>query len=614
MHIRMSRWLLPFLLLCHLIGKAQNIALEFRVAPSEKSNFNGAISDFKVRAPRPAEQGAVFVLSPPVTLDSLCRALIAHLRERSYLAASIDSLQPDDGTDHWVGQLHLGPPMRWVRVRPANEISAFWLFSSGYRNYPLENMPLRYDALLAMEKTVLQTAENNGYPFATVRLDSLVISPEGDASALLLVDPKRYISLKGLKINGDIQLPGYFLPNYLGLKPGSPYSRDRVLRLKDQLNSLLFIESTANPTVTFAGNDATVNLFLQKKKASRFDFIIGILPQPQDAGQILLTGSLSAAFQNALSLGERFAIELDRLRPETQKLDVQGSVPYLFGTVFGADGKLNIFKRDSTWVDTHGELGAQYLLSKGNYFRFFWENRSAALLKIDTASIVATKRLPANLDLSQNGFGLESAFSQLDYRFNPRKGWLINLKGSAGFNQVLRNSVIEGLMDPKNPEYRFSVLYDSLSRRSSRFRLETRAECYIPVFTRSTVKLSFRGGGIFSSDPVFANEQYRVGGNKLLRGFNEESLQATRFAVATAEWRLLIGRNSFMGVFTDWGYIENITSRNRIFLRPAGIGAGLNFETPTGIFGINVAAGRPDTGEAFDFRALKFHLGYVSLI
>jgi outer membrane protein assembly factor BamA len=282
--------------------------------------------------------------------------------------------------------------------------------------------------------------------------------------------------------------------------------------------------------------------------------------------------------------------------------------------VFGADGKLNIFKRDSTWVDTHGELGAQYLLSKGNYFRFFWENRSAALLKIDTASIVATKRLPANLDLSQNGFGLESAFSQLDYRFNPRKGWLINLKGSAGFNQVLRNSVIEGLTDPKNPEYRFSVLYDSLSRRSSRFRLETRAECYIPVFTRSTVKLSFRGGGIFSSDPVFANEQYRVGGNKLLRGFNEESLQATRFAVATAEWRLLIGRNSFMGVFTDWGYIENITSRNRIFLRPAGIGAGLNFETPTGIFGINVAAGRPDTGEAFDFRALKFHLGYVSLI
>lgn len=613
MHIRMSRWLLPCLLLCHLCGKAQNIALEFRVIPSEKSNFNGAISDFKVRAPRPAEQGAVFVLSPPVTLDSLCRALIAHLRERSYLASSIDSLQPD-GTDHWVGQLHLGPPMRWVRVRPANEISAFWLFNSGYRNYPLENMPMRYDALLAMEKTVLQTAENNGYPFATVRLDSLIISPEGEASALLLVDPKRYISLKGLKINGDIQLPGYFLPNYLGLKPGSPYSRDRVLRLKDQLNSLLFIESTANPTVTFAGNEATVNLFLQKKKASRFDFIIGILPQPQDAGQVLLTGSLSAAFQNALSLGERFSIELDRLRPETQKLDVQGSVPYLFGTVFGADGKLNIFKRDSTWVDTHGELGAQYLLSKGNYFRFFWENRSAALLKLDTASIVATKRLPANLDLSQNGFGLESAFSQLDYRFNPRKGWLVNLKGSAGFNQVLRNSVIEGLTDPKNPEYRFSVLYDSLSRRSSRFRLETRAECYIPVFTRSTVKLSFRGGGIFSSDPVFANEQYRVGGNKLLRGFNEESLQATRFAVATAEWRLLIGRNSFMGVFTDWGYIENITSRNRIFLRPAGIGAGLNFETPTGIFGINVAAGRPDTGEAFDFRALKFHLGYVSLI
>ncbi|MEO0007663.1 MAG: hypothetical protein RJA20_1859, partial [Bacteroidota bacterium] len=376
MYIRTFCWLLPLLLCCHLSGKAQNITLEFRVAPSEKSNFNGAISDFKVRAPRPAEQGAIFVLSPPVTLDSLCRALITHLRERSYLAVSIDSLQPA-GADYWTGQLHLGPPMRWIRLRPADEISSVWLSNAGYRNYPLEGMPLKYDALLALEKTVLQTAENNGYPFVTVRLDSVVIEADGNTSALLRVDPERYVSFRGLKINGDIQLPAYFLPNYLALKPGNPYSRDRLLRIKDQLNSLLFIESTANPTVTFAGNDATVNLFLQKKKASRFDFIIGILPQPQDAGQVLLTGSLSAAFQNALSLGERFSIELDRLRPETQKLDVQGSVPYLFGTVFGADGKLNIFKRDSTWVDTHGELGAQYLLSKGNYFRFFWENRSA---------------------------------------------------------------------------------------------------------------------------------------------------------------------------------------------------------------------------------------------
>jgi hypothetical protein len=83
--------------------------------------------------------------------------------------------------------------------------------------------------------------------------------------------------------------------------------------------------------------------------------------------------------------------------------------------------------------------------------------------------------------------------------------------------------------------------------------------------------------------------------------------------VGTAEWRLLIGQNSFLAAFADWGYLENITARTRVFLRPLGFGAGLNFETRAGIFGINMAVGRRDPGQAVNFRAAKFHLGYVSL-
>ncbi|MBK8425170.1 MAG: BamA/TamA family outer membrane protein [Lewinellaceae bacterium] len=127
------------------------------------------------------------------------------------------------------------------------------------------------------------------------------------------------------------------------------------------------------------------------------------------------------------------------------------------------------------------------------------------------------------------------------------------------------------------------------------------------------MKLGIRGGGIFSEKPIFANEQYRLGGNKLQRGFDEESLFASRFAVATAEFRLLLALNSYLSVFTDYGYLENETDRIRLFLRPLGIGAGLNFETQAGIFGISVAVGRRDNGQPVDFRTAKFHLGYVSL-
>lgn len=605
------------LILCFSLGYLpvySQISLKMEVNAAEAPAFKANLQDFTAKKITDDSGAVVFALKSATQVDSLCLRLQKHFLQKAYLTASIDTLQKVNDS-LYLAFLHLGPAMRWLRFQPADETSASWLSAVRVKEDQIEGKAVYYQALLKLENSLLTEAENNGYPFASVRLDSLNIDSSGGVSALLRVDPKRFFSFKGLKINGDLKLPRYFLPNYLGLRPGTPYSRARVLRLRDQLNTLLFLESTANPTVTFSGSEATVNLFLQKKRASRFDFIIGILPQPDARdGRLLLTGNISAAFQNALSLGERFSIELERLKPETQKLDVQGAVPYLFGTPFGADGRLNIFKRDSTWVDAQGEIGVQYLLAGGNFLRIFWENKSAALQKIDTATIKSSHQLPPNLDFRQNSFGLELAFSKLDYRFNPRKGWLLSVKGQAGFNEVQRNTIIEGLRDPAQPEFRFATLYDSLAGKSGRFKLECRVETYVPLFSRTAIKLALRAAGIYSDKPVFANEQYRLGGNKLLRGFNEELFQATRYAVGTAEWRLLAGRNSYLAAFADWGYLENLTDRNRYFLRPFGLGAGLNFETKAGIFGISVAVGRQDTGQAIDFKAPKFHLGYVSLL
>ncbi|MEY3194011.1 MAG: hypothetical protein RIQ78_107 [Bacteroidota bacterium] len=587
--------------------------LQLHLSPNDESKFWSALHDFKPKPLRPHGNVATFRLVSPNMVDSLCRDLLLHFQAQSFLAASIDSLTIH-GDSLFTAHCWLGPPIRWITLKPANTESALWINAAGYRTPLFTHEPLHFEALLRLEQRILEQAENNGYPFASVKLDSVQIQPNGGVTAVLRVNKQRFFSFKGLQINGDVKLPKYFLPNYLGIRPGTPYSRERVLRLRGQLQSLLFIENTANPSVSFTGNEATVNVFLQKKRASRFDFIIGLLPQTGNNNQnILITGSLSAAFQNALNLGERFSVELERLKPETQKLDVQAGVPYLFGSPFGVDGRLNIFKRDSTWVDAQGDFGIQYLFSGANFVRFFWENKSASLQKINTAAVVASHRLPPNLDLQQNGFGLETSFTQLDYRFNPRKGWLATLKTVAGFSRVLRNAQIESLTDPKDPSFRFGSLYDSVSQRSTRFRVEGQGAFYQPLFLRSTLKIGLRAGGVFSENPIFANEQYRLGGNKLLRGFDEESLQATRFAVATLEWRLLIGQNSFLSTFADGGYLENLTQLNRVLLHPLGFGAGLNFETRSGIFGITVAVGRRDNGQAINFRATKFHLGYVSL-
>jgi len=546
-------------------------------------------------------------------LHAAATALLDRLRQTAYLAASLDDLRPANDSVA-TARLHLGPPMYWVQLRPAAGANLRWLEAAGFRERLFTGKPLRHDFLLRQQRQILERAENNGYPFAAVRLDSVQILPDGGTSAVLEVEPGRFFTFVAPKVSGGLQLPKHYLPRFLGIRPGTPYSRARVLRIRDRLNTLLFVETLANPTVTFAGNEARVNLALQKKRASRFDFILGLLPQPNNPdGGLLLTGSLSAALLNALNLGERLALELESLRPETQKLDVQAGLPYLLGLPFGVEGRLNIFRRDSTWVDAQSEIGVQYLLEGGDFVKFFWENKSSSLQRIDTATILRDRRLPPALDMSQSGFGLEAALSRLDYRFNPRKGWSISLRGVAGFNAILRNSEIEALRDPADPDFRFASLYDGVAERAARYRLEGRGEYFVPLLARSTFLVRVRASGIFSEKPVYANEQYRLGGNKLLRGFDEESLFATRFAVATAEFRLLLSQNAYMAAFTDYGYLENITDRNRFFLRPWGLGMGLNIETQAGIFGISLAVGRRDAGDTVDWRSPKFHLGYVNL-
>jgi outer membrane protein assembly factor BamA len=576
---------------------------------------SGAIESLHKFSPRPVEKSPgqfEFMLPDSASAQRACQDLLQFLRMRTFLSASIDSLK--SGHSGASGLLHAGPAMYWVELRPSASSDLAWLEASGFREKLFTGKPLHYETLLALQRHLLEQAENSGFPFTVVRLDSVRLDAMGAVSAILMVNKGKYIAFKGLKITGDIKLPPSFLPNYLGIKEGIPYSRARVLKLRDQIRTLQFVDLTGNPTVTFSGEEATVNLFLQKKKAGRFDFLIGLLPQPNSTdGRLLLTGSLSAAFQNALNLGERVSIELERLRPATQKLQAEAGVPYLFGTPFGAFGKLQIFKRDSAWVEAQGEIGVEYLLAGGNLVRFFWQNKSSSLQTIDTQTIISTRRLPPDLDLRQNGFGIETVFNRLDYRFNPRKGMSLNLKAVAGLSTVLRNSQIEQLQVPNDPGFRFSTLYDSIAGQATRFQIELNTAVYLPLFVRSTFKIGFQGSGIFSSKPIFTNEQFRIGGTKVLRGFNEESLFATRFGIAVFEYRLLLGLNSYASLFSDLGYLENITDRTHTFLRPFGMGVGMNFETKAGIFGISIAVGRQDAGQSIDFRSAKFHLGYVSL-
>jgi len=532
--------------------------------------------------------------------------LIDSLRQTAFLTASIDSLIQQDSI--YSAYLFLGKQYDNFQISNGN-IDRFLLKGTGVTRF--FDQPISYFQLKDIQEKLLVAAENNGYPFAITQLEKIRID-KNEVQAKLFLEKGKLIRLAPLKTEGEGQLTTNYLEHYLGLKAGDLYQKDKILASSQRLQELPFIKETRSPVVRFKDTEATVNLFIDPKKANRFDFLIGVLPNNQESGKVLITADIDAEFQNQFGKGERIHFEFEQLRPETQQIILETSYPYLLNTPLGIDFEFGLYKRDSTYRDLIWNFGLQYLLEGGNYVKAFSKNTSSALLTIEERAIIRNRQLPQNLDIRNSAFGLAYQLEKLDYRFNPRNGWLLHLEGSAGFKTIKRNNKIIDLVDENDLTFDFASLYDNLDLNTFQYQLIGRVDKYFPVQKRSALKTSIQGAAIISENPIFRNEQFRLGGNQLLRGFDEESIFATSYVLGTLEYRYLIGQNSYFFVFGDIGYINNKTNENDFSNRPIGIGAGMTFETKAGIFGISYALGKLENA-AFEFRTAKVHFGFVSL-
>jgi len=535
---------------------------------------------------------------------------LSKLQNQGYLAASADSIYFYDST--YLAKIYLGQKYEWLSLKKGN-VEESYLTKIGFRERLYRNQPLQIEKLRQLQERLLQELENNGYPFAQISLDSLQIQ-QGKVQAQLTLDKGVFVTIDSLIIHGKAGISDTYLNNYLGIENGSAYDKSKIIQLKDRIRELPFVEEEKDAKVDFYGNQAILHLYLKPKKASRFDFIVGVLPTTQTVNaetttDFTITGELKGELYNALGFGERIFAQIEQLRPATPKLDIQVNYPYLLNLPFGLDAQLDFYKQDSAFLNVQFDFGVQYLMSGGNYLKVFWNNQSSSLLSVDKNRLLREQQLPEQLDLSNRSFGLAYLYQKLDYRFNPRKGWSAFLSGSAGIKIINPNNKILALT---NEEFNFQSLYDSLDLRSFQYQLQVRVETFLPLGKRATLKLSNRSSFLLSNQVIFQNEQFRIGGNRLLRGFDEQSIFATKYSLFTLEPRFLLSTNSYFYTFFDYAWLEDRTNRTNRIDRPYSLGAGITLETAVGLFGMSLAVGS-QRGSSVDFRSPKVHLGYVSL-
>jgi hypothetical protein len=225
--------------------------------------------------------------------------------------------------------------------------------------------------------------------------------------------------------------------------------------------------------------------------------------------------------------------------------------------------------------------------------------------------VIQNRQLPAAADVSILAAGVDYEFNNTDYRFNPRKGNEVRIITSAGTKKLKKNSEVLDLKDPNDPSFDFDRLYDTVKLKTYQFRLRLSAARFLPLGNkRSTIKTAVNGG-MFQSGNIFRNELFQVGGYKLLRGFDEESQYLSQFAIATLEYRYLVGQNSFFFVLADGGWGRDASRGQKLDYTYLSTGLGLAFETKAGIFNLAWAIGKRNDTE-FNLRQSKIHFGFVN--
>jgi hypothetical protein len=158
-------------------------------------------------------------------------------------------------------------------------------------------------------------------------------------------------------VTGGLRLPRRYLPQYLGIKPGMPYSRARVLRIRDRLNTLLFVETGWPTPPSLSPATRPASTCLCKKNAPAASILLSdCCPSPT-----VPTGACCSPARSTPPCSMRSTSanaspsNWSACAPKPKNWTVQAGLPYLFGLPFGMEGRLNIFRRDSTWVDAQSE-------------------------------------------------------------------------------------------------------------------------------------------------------------------------------------------------------------------------------------------------------------------
>lgn len=501
--------------------------------------------------------------------------IMMRLQRMGYIESKFQELEKKTDTSY-VANLFLGKKHNFLKVffnsedfnkKQLQSISSE--ITDSYLILRFEQIPNSLQKL-----TALKTEKGNA--FARIKLGDFEKDSIGELSSKLYVNYGDSRILDSIALKGYEKFPRSYLTHFAGIRKGKTFNQKKLIKQNEKLNSLGFASSNRAPEVLFQADSTIVYFYLEKENNNIFDGILGFATD-EETQKLKLNGYLNLELNNNLNFGEQLLINYKADGEEQVNFRARVTMPYLFKSPFGINGELNIFKRDSSFVTSSQQAKTTYQINPNAMTYLGYKGTDSSNLLDNLIAGSSVEDYKSNFLV----LGADYILHQSKKLF-PIKSYL---SLDAGIGSRKTDSISE-----KQTRIEL-IIYHS-------FNLNPKNSIFIQSATSALI-----------SDRYLANELFRFGGINSIRGFNENSIDASLFSVINTEYRYQFNQDAYIHSIVDAGYFENpiLNLKQNLY----GFGLGMGLKTKAGLLKLNIANGYLKD-QKFELSNTKIHISISS--
>ncbi len=520
------------------------------------------------------------------------QSILNALNTQSYFLATLDDVYWRN--DSCMATISIGNKLIINKLNKGN-LPEWLLKKIDFKETYFENKVFKPETIASLCSRTLSFSQDHGYPFASIKLDSIAIENQQlNASVNFKFGP--FFKFDTLLIAGKTNIKRQFLENYLRIESGEVYSQEKVDNIARAIQQLPYLKLTGPINVFFNSGTVRVELILEDVKSNQVDGIVGLLPNAQKDGGVMLTGEFNLVLRNLFQTGKMIKGEWRRFQEASQLLNLEYLHPNVLHSDFDVSGAFNFLKQDSTFLNINRKFSLFYRLNSTGKLSLNIGYLSARIGSNRTLKSATV--LPSFADFDYVSYGLGYDFNSVDNLFYPRKGLLLHVDIAIGNKVISKNAIFD------------SKLYDPIALKSVMMVGNVSIEKFIRVAGNSVFLLKTVGGKIVNKT-IFFNDLYRLGGLKSLRGFNDNYFYASDFNINTVEFRQYIDETSYLLLFAEQSYLYYNLAAGKLLDYPTGLGAGVSFTSGPGIFSFVYSVGKSKQ-QQMSLNQSKIHFGFIS--